>query len=249
MKYWCVVFVFVLISSRGIGQASSPQLVCEWPELPHFPGGQAAFNQYLQDSIHYPEHEKAHGIEGTVYISFEVANTGKIGNVAVRKGVPGGAGLDSEAVRVIRNMPDWVPASAAGSSTPMLLMLPVKFVLESDPDTIISTANEDTTIYNSAEQMPEFPGGEIEKQKFLQKNLRYPHTALEQGHEGTIYLTYIVEKDGRITYVGVKKGGAPELVEEAIRVVSKFPVHEPGKNAGVPVRVKMVIPIKFALSK
>ncbi len=108
---------------------------------------------------------------------------------------------------------------------------------------------EDTNqVYAYCEIMPEFPGGWDQMREYVRKNTVYPATS---GKAGIVYVSYVVERNGYISSVEVVKGipEAPELNEEAKRVVSTFPPHIPGKQDGRPVRSKCVIPIKFESRK
>ncbi len=104
-------------------------------------------------------------------------------------------------------------------------------------------------IYTYAEVMPQFPGSGAAQVKFIQDNLKYPAFSKEQGKQGTVYISYIVEKDGSITNVKEVKSvpGAPDLTKEAIRLVSSFPKHSPALMNGKPVRLQMTTPIRFVL--
>jgi protein TonB len=95
--------------------------------------------------------------------------------------------------------------------------------------------------------MPEFPGGIAEMKKFIQDNIKYPTFTKEAGKQGTVWVTYIVEKDGSVTNLKEAKGipGAPDLTKEAIRVVASFPKHKPGLMNGRAVRVQQTVPVKF----
>lgn len=100
------------------------------------------------------------------------------------------------------------------------------------------------------EQMPEFEGGEVGLRSFIAKNIRYPETAAEANIEGTVYVQYLVLKDGTINNIKLLRGviGAPDLDKEALRVVKltngKW---KPGMQNGKPVNVRMNIPIRFKL--
>src|SRR5690606_5148586 len=102
-------------------------------------------------------------------------------------------------------------------------------------------------IFTIVEQQPEFPGGYAELQKYLGKNLKYPHMAMESGISGTVYLTFEVDKDGNIKDVRVLRSVGGGLDEEAMRVVKSMPKWEPGRQRGKPVRVQFTLPVKFTL--
>ncbi len=97
------------------------------------------------------------------------------------------------------------------------------------------------------EQMPEFPGGEEALYQFLGSNLSYPDTAKEQNITGKVIVSFVVEKDGRITNAKVIKDIGGGCGAEALRVVNKMPRWKPGKQKGKPVRVQFSLPFVFNL--
>jgi periplasmic protein TonB len=103
-------------------------------------------------------------------------------------------------------------------------------------------------IFTFAEQMPEFPGNGFTA--YLQKNIKYPAMEKDAGKQGTVYISFVVEKDGSITNVAAAKEvpGAPGLTREAIRVVSQMPKWSPGMMNGRPVRITITQPVKFVLN-
>ena len=102
-------------------------------------------------------------------------------------------------------------------------------------------------IFTVVETMPGFPGGEVERIKFLQKNIKYPQMARESQIQGTVYVTFVVETDGRVTDVRVLRGIGGGCDEEAVRVIKMMPKWNAGKQRGKPVRVQFNMPIKFTL--
>ena len=98
------------------------------------------------------------------------------------------------------------------------------------------------------EKMPEFPGGIDAMQEFLAKNIEFPTAATEIGIQGTVYLYFVVEKDGSITHIKTLRGIGGGCDEEAERVISKMPKWNPGNQRGKPVRVSFNIPVIFKLS-
>lgn len=106
---------------------------------------------------------------------------------------------------------------------------------------------EGNQIFTVVEQNPSFPGGEAELMKFIRKTLKYPPFAAENGIQGRVTLSFVVERDGSIANVEVMRSPADELSKEAIRVVNAMPKWSPGKQRGKPVRVKFVLPITFRL--
>ncbi len=98
------------------------------------------------------------------------------------------------------------------------------------------------------ENMPEFDGGESALYDYLRENLKYPKMAVEAGIQGTVYVKFIVEKDGSINHVQLLRGIGGGCDEEAMRVVRNMPRWNAGKQRGVPVRVELNLPVKFSLA-
>lgn len=97
-------------------------------QMPKFPGGVNNFLEYLEKNIKYPETAFKMGIEGRVVLRFVVGKDGKISNVIVTRGI--GGGCDEEAVRVVREMPDWIPGKHKGELVAVYFTLPVVFKIE-----------------------------------------------------------------------------------------------------------------------
>jgi protein TonB len=102
-------------------------------------------------------------------------------------------------------------------------------------------------IFMVVETAPAFPGGDGARQKFLQDNIKYPQMARERGIQGTVYVGYVIERDGSVSNVKILRGIGGGCDEEALRVVMNMPRWEPGKQRGKPVRVQFNMPIIFAL--
>lgn len=104
-----------------------------------------------------------------------------------------------------------------------------------------------TDIFISAEKMPEFPGGEKEMLRFIADHISYPPAARETGTQGTVYVSFVVEKDGSVSKVKVLRGIGCGCDEEAMRVISLMPRWSPGLQRTMPVRVSFNMPIVFKL--
>jgi len=103
-------------------------------------------------------------------------------------------------------------------------------------------------IFVIVEILPEYPGGDEARIRFLQENLVYPKFAREAQLEGKVYIGFVVEPDGRLTNFSVVRSVAPILDEEAMRVVKMMPKWNPGKQRGRAVRVQFQVPITFTLN-
>ncbi len=106
---------------------------------------------------------------------------------------------------------------------------------------------EEEQIFTIVEEMPSFPGGEAELFKYLGKNIKYPEMANSAGISGVVYVTFVVDKDGKIKDVKVLRGIGGGCDEEAVRVVKNMPAWKPGKQRGKSVTVQYNLPIRFTL--
>ncbi len=106
---------------------------------------------------------------------------------------------------------------------------------------------EETKVFDVVEQMPSFPGGPSALMQYLGSNIKYPVVAEENGVQGRVVCTFVVERDGSITDVRVVKSVDPSLDREAVRVVKSMPRWIPGKQNGSAVRVKYTVPVTFRL--
>lgn len=115
------------------------------------------------------------------------------------------------------------------------------------PNPYINPKSSEEVFGDVAEQMPSFPGGDRKLMEYLSENIRYPEECEEICVQGRVIVSFIVEKDGSISNVKVAKSLDPLLDKEAVRVVSGMPKWIPGRQNGVAVRVRYIIPVTFRL--
>ena len=106
---------------------------------------------------------------------------------------------------------------------------------------------EETKVFDVVEQMPSFPGGPAALMTYLSQNTKYPVVAQENGVQGRVVVSFVVDRDGSITDVRVVRSVDPSLDKEATRVVKSMPNWIPGKQNGSTVRVKYNVPVSFKL--
>ena len=123
-------------------------------------------------------------------------------------------------------------------------VLKAKEALVTEP---VKPKEEENKVFDVVEQMPSFPGGMAALMAYLQKSIKYPPVAEENGIQGRVVCTFVVERDGSVTDVRVAKSVDPSLDKEAVRVVSAMPRWIPGKQNGQSVRVKYTLPVTFRL--
>lgn len=233
--------------------------------MPEFPGGQGALLQFLAKSIKYPVIAQQNGIQGRVTCSFVVGKDGVIRNIEVIRGVD--PSLDLEATRVISMMPKWKPGMQKGKEVNVKYTVPVTFRLQGKEDnkptplpagegdneiTVVGYGEQKSTdtsgqVFAIVEKMPQFPGGEKAINEFISKTLQYPVIAQENGIQGKVVCSFIINQDGSVTDAEVVSGVDPSLDREALRIVSAMPKWTPGTQRGKAVRVKYTMPVTFTL--
>lgn len=116
---------------------------------------------------------------------------------------------------------------------------------------VIVETTDESTVFNSyaVEQQPEFPDGMAAMYAFLKKNLDFPQLAIDLGISGTVYVQFVVTKEGLIQNATVVTGPGGGLNQEALRVVNLMPPWKPGKHNGKAVAVNFTLPIKFQFLK
>ena len=106
----------------------------------------------------------------------------------------------------------------------------------------------DENIYEVVEENPQFPGGDEACMKWLNEHIKYPSIAVEQGIQGRVSASFVVNRDGSIVDIQILRSPDPSLSKEAERVLKEMPKWKPGKQRGKPVRVKFALPVMFRLT-
>jgi len=199
----------------------------------------------------------AAGIQGTVKARFVVRSDGKLSDIKIARGI--GGGCDEEYLRVLTLMPDWNPGSRNNLPVDAIMELPFtydkdKYTLAKDditPDKKGLSAAADTNeannyiVYAVVEDPPIFPGGDEARIRYCIENFKYPEDARKRNIQGTVYVTFVVEKDGTITDIRILKGIEASCDREVIRVLKNMPQWHPGRISGKPVRVQFNMPFKI----
>lgn len=107
---------------------------------------------------------------------------------------------------------------------------------------------DEDDLFQTVEEMPEFPGGEAKLLEYLANNIHYPERAREQGVQGRCIIEFVIERDGTVTEPKVVRSLESQCDNEAMRVIKSLPKWKPGKQKGKPVRVKYTVPVQFKLT-
>lgn len=107
--------------------------------------------------------------------------------------------------------------------------------------------DSDPIPFYSLEDKPEFPGGERALINYLASSVKYPAIAAENGIQGTVHLSFVISKTGKVEKVQIVRGVDASIDREAVRVVSSMPDWKPGRQGTRYVAVSYQVPIKFTL--
>ena len=119
-----------------------------------------------------------------------------------------------------------------------------------DPDKVddyLAEQSDTVNVYDVVEQMPQFPGGFQKMHEFIKENMQYPKELEETCVQGRVIVAFVVERNGKLSNIKVVKSLDPALDKEALRIVNLMPRWIPGRQNGIIVRVKYIIPITFRL--
>ncbi|MCZ8167702.1 MAG: energy transducer TonB [Flavobacterium sp.] len=221
--------------------------------LPSFPGGPSAYQEYMLKSIK-PNYESLSLLKYRT-LDFVVLADGSISELKLLGSRS--TTIDDQVVEALTQGPKWQPAILRGTNVACRLRMPVfpKEVLlreivensyEDSPVTIpaeteSAVKNEDY-VYNVAEidVKPEFPGGLEKLYLYLKKNFKVPNI---KDLKGKVFVTFIVEKNGKLSNINVLRDIGHGTKEEALRVLRNCPNWKPGIYQGKNVRVQYTIPI------
>ena len=143
----------------------------------------------------------------------------------------------ADVIQIVRNdrkIQTDIPFNEFDEMTPIELV-PV------EPEPVV-----DDEVFLVAETMPSFMDGTIETfRAWVMQNVKFPQIALENGIHGRVILSFVIDKDGRLTNIEVLQSPDRSLADEAIRVLNKSPKWSPGKQRNQTVRVKFTLPVDF----
>ncbi len=221
---------------------------------------------FIAANLQIPLEAKNENAGGLVMMEFVVEKNGMIG--VIKPVHDPGLGLGAEATRVIELMKTrkikWEPAKIDGKKVAYRYTVPISFNLAAPP----KSADDQSTnsfkpdpnkIYDTVDDMPKYAGCTEAGQNadctfnrvvaFINTNLKYPQEAIDNKVEGQAVVEFVVANDGAVTHPKIVKGLGSGCDEEVLRVIALMPAWIPGQIAGVPVKVKMNLPVMFQLPK
>ena len=163
--------------------------------------------------------------------------------VAIDEEVANKGGKQTKVKQVVP-LPDGVSDYAVGMVTAEACS-----IVNAIPGTVIFEEEEvvEEEVFIIVEDDPEFPGGLDSLAAFIQRNLVYPKQAMDDKIEGTVFVSFTIERDGTVSNVRVLRDIGGGCGAEAVRIVKMMPKWKPGKQRGRTVRCQFNLPIKFRL--
>jgi len=189
-----------------------------------------------------------------VKLNLIIDKTGRV--IEVRKGTVVDTLLLSVFNKLLKDIAVFFPAKVENIPVDSELTLefqlsPQQFALVTEEPLLSVDKESDSTsenqpdVYNTADQMPEYPGGQKGLQNFLARTVRYPIEALQKGIQGKVFVNFVIDETGEVTKIQVAKGVHKSLDQEAVRVVQLMPQWTPGMQDGKAVKVSYTVPISF----
>ena len=185
-----------------------------------------------------------------VFVRFAIDTNGKVKNIVLEVGLPHCEPCNQEALRLVENMPNWIPAQLRGKTINTLVRLPITFELENEKD-------EFDLLGCDLGSDAQFKGGEKALNKYIQKNMKLkgnpkwkkslPKDELLEG--GRLFVLFIIEADGRVSHVELEEQ-LPHCApcnQEALRVIKNMPPWKPAYEKGKAVSTCIRLPINFVV--
>jgi TonB family protein len=199
---------------------------------------------YLRTNLHYPQAARENGISGRVLIKFVVNENGAISDCQVVNG-PGG-GLNGEALKVVKNMPAWIPAIQNGKPVKVYFTLPVKFILENGYGSRERKADKTDDYYYDHNDEPDvWPEAGYDHVAYISEHVHYPESARKNKIQGDVMVAFIVNKEGEINSCRILYSLDPRCDSEALLVVKNMPKWKPGKYNRKPVSAEQLTTVSF----
>jgi TonB family protein len=254
MKPILITIAFVTLSSLAKAQQTDTlqRIFTAVEQNPAPLGGMGKFFEYLQANTRYPDGAFKKRIEGKVFVTFVVEENGSLTDVKILRGVS--PDIDAEAIRVVSNAPEWRPGVQNGRPVRVQYSMAINFKLPASPQPIVTSLSisgqpDSLKIFTMVEHMPEFKGGMEKFYDYISQNIRYPAKAIANGISGSVYITFVVERDGSLAFPRISRSVSSEIDAEAIRLIKECPNWTPGTQNGKNARVQYGLFIKFKLPK
>ncbi len=219
------------------------------PTVPEFVGGEVALYDFLRKNITYPKQALNNRTEGIVWIAFVIDTSGAVTDAFVRRGI--GDGCNEEALRVVSSMPPWTPGMLNDHPVRTQFNIPVRFILNDSlivSDSAINAHGEsDVYSFPSPDSEASFPGGDKALNEYIKNCMVYPAEARENNIGGVVNTSFVINEDGTVSDIKIRSGIGGGCNQEAVRIISSFPLWVPASKDGKPIPSLVTLPVQFNL--
>ncbi len=126
-----------------------------------------------------------------------------------------------------------------------IVVLVMAFVTICASSVSAQTNSDENSVYTKVDKMPEYPGGQVALVKFLSKNIKYPAKYKKDKVNGSVFVSFIIDKTGKVIQAKIVKSLNEECDKEALRVIAMMPNWIPGEKEGNKVNVQFGLPVNF----
>ena len=204
-------------------------------EEPIFPHGNVMAYIRLNNEF-YPGDAMDAGLTGKVLVGCTIDERGKVTNARVAHGLH--PVLDSNALKIVTLLPDFLPVREKGKPVIVECTIPVAYTREMIERNLHL---QESFCYVTID----LPAPWESLEAYILRNVRYPKEALEKGIKGNVYVGVTIRADGSVTDEHIVRGAHPLLDNEALRIAQKLPQRKPARINGKPVDETYVITVPF----
>ncbi|MGI4875754.1 MAG: TonB family protein [Janthinobacterium lividum] len=255
-RYCLLLAMGLVLGARHPAAAQEAKKVYAYAEqMPQLPGGggQGAIQAAIQRSFEYPADALRDHVSGTVYLRFNVTETGRVAEAQVAKGLS--PSVDAAALAAVRKLPVFVPGRQNGQAVTVGYVIPLTITPPNVPDLsglsgegsreVVEEVVPADKVYTFVEQMPALPGGggQAAIVAAMQQQLVVPPDAVE----GRVFTSFVVSPEGAVRDAKIVKGLSPSADAAVLAAVAKLPAFIPGKQNGRAVAVSFTIPTTIRL--
>ncbi len=221
-----------------------------------------SMSSHVRKHFKYPSKSFEEGIQGRVLVQFRIQADGSIGKINIISPYKGEE-LGAEAERIIKKLPNFIPAKHSGREVAVKYGLPITFKIPGVKRTNIRTKAGKAKLDNSGvfefaevDKLPKFKNCTAnnldcfnkELVKHIQSNFAYPEDAVKNNIEGNVTVSFIVNKSGEVINIKAKGANNAKILEDsAISLVAKLPNFVPAIKNGRAVNTKYTFPVAYKL--
>jgi len=195
---------------------------------PKFPGGPEALMDYIYAHFVAPDIKADPDMFGEIKVKCDITKKGTVGEAEIIKSL--NPKMDEEAIRVVKSLPKFKPATNDGKPVKSFLTIPI---------TIIEP------VFESENNNPEFLHLKKSFSEYINENINYPEEALYAGIKGTVNIRFELTKNGKIDSVKIINSSHQVLDKEALRLIKSLPALKPEKINKKPANVWYTVPVIF----